>query len=159
MRLNKKGFTLAELLIVVAIIAVLTAIAIPVFTSQLEKAREATDLSNIRGYYGEITPALLTGDLLNEDDTITVSGHQATLTTDLPREEGDEFTVTVEGVAIQQRQNGWQTRGSEVAGITVGGDDAGVADWTNNIGTPCTVTYTFTLADDGDYDLTSVTFS
>ena len=33
---NKKGFTLAELLIVVAIIAVLVAIAIPVFTAQLE---------------------------------------------------------------------------------------------------------------------------
>ena len=31
---NKKGFTLAELLIVVAIIAVLVAIAIPVFTTQ-----------------------------------------------------------------------------------------------------------------------------
>lgn len=30
---NKKGFTLAELLIVVAIIAVLVAIAIPVFTT------------------------------------------------------------------------------------------------------------------------------
>ena len=45
---NKKGFTLAELLIVVAIIAVLVAIAIPVFTSQLEKAREATDAANIR---------------------------------------------------------------------------------------------------------------
>ena len=34
---NKKGFTLAELLIVVAIIAVLVAISIPIFTSQLEK--------------------------------------------------------------------------------------------------------------------------
>ena len=31
---NKKGFTLAELLIVVAIIAVLVAIAIPIFTAQ-----------------------------------------------------------------------------------------------------------------------------
>ena len=35
---NKKGFTLAELLIVVAIIAVLVAISIPIFTSQLEKS-------------------------------------------------------------------------------------------------------------------------
>ena len=34
---NKKGFTLAELLIVVAIIAVLVAISIPIFTAQLEK--------------------------------------------------------------------------------------------------------------------------
>ncbi len=50
---NNKGFTLAELLIVVAIIAVLVAIAIPVFTSQLERSREATDLSNIRAAYAE----------------------------------------------------------------------------------------------------------
>ena len=45
---KSNGFTLAELLIVVAIIAVLVAISIPIFTSQLEKAREATDLSDVR---------------------------------------------------------------------------------------------------------------
>ncbi len=39
MREEKGGFTLAELLIVVAIVAVLVAIAIPVFTSQLAKAQ------------------------------------------------------------------------------------------------------------------------
>ena len=51
---NNKGFTLAELLIVVAIIAVLVAIAIPVFTSQLEKSRESTDAANIRNTYAEV---------------------------------------------------------------------------------------------------------
>lgn len=50
---NKKGFTLAELLIVVAIIAVLVAIAIPIFTSQLEKSRQATDAANLRAAYAE----------------------------------------------------------------------------------------------------------
>ena len=51
-RLNKKeGFTLAELLIVVAIIAVLVAVSIPIFTSRLEKARQSTDLANIRAAY------------------------------------------------------------------------------------------------------------
>lgn len=51
---NKKGFTLAELLIVVAIIAVLVAIAIPVFTKQLHNARVATDQANLRAYYAEL---------------------------------------------------------------------------------------------------------
>ncbi len=50
---NEKGFTLAELLIVVAIIAVLVAIAIPIFTSQLEKSRQSTDLANVRAAYAE----------------------------------------------------------------------------------------------------------
>ena len=59
---NNKGFTLAELLIVVAIIAVLVAIAIPVFTSQLEKSREATDLANLRSAYAECAAEILTAD-------------------------------------------------------------------------------------------------
>jgi prepilin-type N-terminal cleavage/methylation domain-containing protein len=46
-KLNK-GFTLAELLIVVAIIAVLVAISIPIFTSQLRKARLAVNQANAR---------------------------------------------------------------------------------------------------------------
>ena len=48
---KKKGFTLAELLIVVAIIGVLVAISIPIFTSQMKKAREATNWANIRAAY------------------------------------------------------------------------------------------------------------
>ena len=45
---NRKGFTLAELLIVVAIIAALVAISIPIFTSQLRKARVAVNQANAR---------------------------------------------------------------------------------------------------------------
>ena len=56
---DKKGFTLAELLIVVAIIAVLVAIAIPVFTTQLEKSREATDAANVRAAYATLVTQYL----------------------------------------------------------------------------------------------------
>lgn len=45
---NKKGFTLAELLVVVAIVGILVAISIPVFTAQLSKARKATNQANMR---------------------------------------------------------------------------------------------------------------
>ena len=45
---RRKGFTLAELLIVVAIVGILVAVSIPIFSSQLEKSREATDLANMR---------------------------------------------------------------------------------------------------------------
>lgn len=48
---NEKGFTIAELLIVVAIIAVLVAIAIPTFSNSVESAREGVDLSNLRSAY------------------------------------------------------------------------------------------------------------
>jgi type IV pilus assembly protein PilA len=55
-----KGFTLAELLIVVAIIAVLVAVAIPVFTTQLERSRQATDTANVRSAYAECVAEYLT---------------------------------------------------------------------------------------------------
>ncbi|MEG0597204.1 MAG: prepilin-type N-terminal cleavage/methylation domain-containing protein, partial [Oscillospiraceae bacterium] len=45
---SKKGFTLAELLIVVAIIGVLVAIAIPVFSSQLDNAKTQVAAANER---------------------------------------------------------------------------------------------------------------
>lgn len=45
---NKKGFTLMEMLIVVAIIVILVAVSMPVFTSQLEKSRKAADDANMR---------------------------------------------------------------------------------------------------------------
>ena len=52
-KLSKKlkktgGFTLIEMLIVVAIIAILVAVSIPMVSSSLDKARKATDDANVR---------------------------------------------------------------------------------------------------------------
>lgn len=64
---NKKGFTLAELLIVVAIIGILVAISIPIFTSKLGDAKEATDLANIRAAKAAAVTAVLGEEDINGD--------------------------------------------------------------------------------------------
>lgn len=69
MKKSREGFTLAELLIVVAIIAVLVAVAIPVFGNQLEKSREAADLANVRAAYAEV---LTEANMGNYDKVVTV---------------------------------------------------------------------------------------
>ena len=57
--MNKKGFTLMEMLIVVAIIVILVAISVPVFTSQLSNAKKATDDANERAAKGLATTMYL----------------------------------------------------------------------------------------------------
>ena len=70
-KLNKKGFTLAELLIVVAIIAVLVAISIPIFTAQLNRAKYATDEANARSIYSEMVADYLAN---GGDQKLTLNG-------------------------------------------------------------------------------------
>ncbi len=61
-RSSKKGFTLAELLIVIAIIAILIAIMFPVFGAQLNKAKAAAELANVRAKYSEMVADAMLGD-------------------------------------------------------------------------------------------------
>jgi len=53
----RRGFTLMEMLIVTAVIAILVAIAIPTFTASLEKARSAACAANRRSLKGLLTTA------------------------------------------------------------------------------------------------------
>lgn len=62
-RKNKKGFTLMEMLIVVAIIAILVAIAIPTFGGALDQAKYNTDIANVRAWYAETQIGLMTGEI------------------------------------------------------------------------------------------------
>jgi prepilin-type N-terminal cleavage/methylation domain-containing protein/prepilin-type processing-associated H-X9-DG protein len=48
MQRSNKGFTLIELLVVIAIIAILAAILFPVFAQARTKARQASDMSNLK---------------------------------------------------------------------------------------------------------------
>ena len=52
-RNNKKGFTIVELVIVIAVIAILSAVLIPTFTGIVDKAEATADLQNARNAYTE----------------------------------------------------------------------------------------------------------
>lgn len=69
-KLNKEnGFTLIEMLIVVAIIAILIAIAIPMVNKALERAREATDSANERAALGLAMVEVMTENKLPGTDS------------------------------------------------------------------------------------------
>ena len=71
-RKDHSGFTLMEMLIVVAMIAVLVAISIPIFTNILEKSRESTDLANVRSAYAEVLVAASLDDSENAEKTVAL---------------------------------------------------------------------------------------
>ncbi|MDO4501452.1 MAG: type II secretion system protein [Erysipelotrichaceae bacterium] len=111
--LNRKGFTLGELLIVVAITGVLTVISLPVFNGQMEKSREAKDLTNVRNAYAEVLVAAMT-----EDTTAKYKG-----------ETMYKSGTYVASVKLSQQFDGWDT---DITGMQVGGVQAGdYTHWQN----------------------------
>ena len=104
-----------EMLIVIAIIAVLIAIAIPVFASHLEKAREAADLANVRSAYAQVSAEALLGD--------------------------PEVTVTV---GLKQKQADWQSLNPVNIGGIVHYKNQGDTDNWKGVAAPngtCVVSY------------------
>lgn len=100
----------------------LTAIAIPVFTTQLEKSREATDLANMRSAYALVQAAALTqdsaADFAAHSDSTTTYSSTGTVA-------GGDLTYKAV-VTLRQTQTGWQTTNPEVGGISIAAD-AGIA--------------------------------
>ena len=113
---NRRGFTLAELLITVAIIGVLVAISIPVFASQTEKSREATDLSNVRAAYAEVMAEAITENMEYQEKK----------------------------VPLKQKQDDWQSADSvTIGGITHAKGERDTDHWrgTPRAGGTCTVSF------------------
>lgn len=119
-REDKEGFTLAELLVVVAIIAVLVAIAIPVFSASLNRANAATDEANIRAGYASA-------------QTLAISDTKAT----------GNYTLEKDGTVSQTAKNAYETKGSSANLDNGTADIAGQSPtWTEK------KSITYTIGDD-----------
>ena len=71
-KMNDKGFSLVELIIVITIMAILVGLLVPQFFKYVEKSREATDLQNLEEYKTAVEAAVADGKF--DTATITVSG-------------------------------------------------------------------------------------
>lgn len=119
---NKKGFTLMEMLIVIAIIVILLAIAIPSFNNSLNKAKTAADEANVRSYYAEVMVENMT-----ETDTTKLTIPTAGDVTDTLKTAGYELQaagakVTASGTTVDTFQLTYTNTYLDGENFVVGGD-------------------------------------
>lgn len=127
-KMNKKGFTLIEMLVVIAIIAVLVSIIIPVVGNSTTKAQCATNAANLRSVKAEIMTQLLTGMI----DTTAV---KKDLAADVTFKDLDKAPALKEGVkASAEFAPGADfdvTVNAETKEVTVTYDGWNINDWAN----------------------------
>ena len=71
---KNKGFTLVELVIVVAILAILVGILAPAYSKYVERSAESTDLENVRTAYGEVMIAVEIEAGWQSSNTVSIAG-------------------------------------------------------------------------------------
>lgn len=81
---NNKGFSLVELIVVIAIMAVLIAVLAPTFTKYVERGRKSTDIQNVAAIMTAIQtyaadPMVATADQLGASGTITITTTETTV--------------------------------------------------------------------------------
>lgn len=89
---SKKGFTLVELMIVVVIMAILVAVAVPIFSAVTKNAQKKTCIGNQREIVSAIGNWLMLQDTYNVVGSFSTTGGQ-----DAPAW-GDTFTLKIADV-------------------------------------------------------------
>lgn len=100
-KLNNKGFSLVELIIVIAIMAVLIGVLAPQYLKYVEKSRKQADLDNFQSiitavqvYYSDPSNTAVTG-------TVTVAADGKVTATDSIKDACDDAGVNVQTITMK----------------------------------------------------------
>lgn len=79
-KMNMKGFTIVELVIVIAVIAILAAVMIPTFSGIVNKANQSKALQEVKAAYTVYLSETLAGQGTSEDKIYVEHGNGSTTT-------------------------------------------------------------------------------
>lgn len=102
---TKKGFTITELVIVIAVIAILAAVLIPTFSNVIKNANESVALQEARSEWDNFAPEIATLDANNKGDYLIVYHKEG---------KEDKYFLAKNG----------QFDGTVLTGVTLGNADA-----------------------------------
>ena len=100
--MNKKGFTLIEMLVVIAIIAILVAIVVPTVSAATLKSKAAADAANMRTIAAEAAIEYLSDDTITKTYTLKskVAGEDLTVSFAVDETGNLVPTVEIDGVTV-----------------------------------------------------------
>lgn len=100
---NNKGFSLVELIVVIAIMAVLVGVLAPQFIKYVEKSRQSTDMQSVQQLKSSVETDISDNENVTSV-TITISGKKATTAIN-----ASSGTVTPSTSSAALKSSGWPT--------------------------------------------------
>ena len=135
-KMNNKGFSLVELIVVIAIMAVLVGVLAPQFIKYVESSRRSTDVSNAQNIQSAILADIANGEWTSTSGTVT-----GTTGSGLPTTLGEAPKVKGSKVATAKGKEAFTFKANIAAGtceVSVGSyvltTDSGVAAYKSTSG-------------------------